>query len=119
MTSANDIRTRLLFGGVFATVGLIVFGIGVAQLVGAIQSSSWPSTKGKVTESEVIRSGGSGPGGDSFHARIAYRYEVDGRAYTAERVRIAEVSSSSPVGRPSGRRPLSSRGPGRRALQAG
>lgn len=89
----------LLFGGIFAAllIGLIVFAA-LVKMKEARAAQTWQSARGKITRSE-IRAVRKRKMDDTEQVRsapsIAYEYTVNGKRYTGERIRLAEVIPES------------------------
>jgi hypothetical protein len=64
------------------------------------RSGLWPSTLGEIVRSEVVRTrGGAGGSGHSYYeARIEYRYEVAGRAFTGTTIDLGGTVHTSAQG---------------------
>jgi hypothetical protein len=68
--------------------GFLIYG-GVRQA----RAESFPTVEGRITRSEITTHRDS-EGGTTFGADIAFTYRVDGTAYTSDRYRYGEMSSS-------------------------
>jgi len=74
-----------------AAVGAMLLFFGIPRIYEASKSSSWPSTEGYITHSEVgrFRSGNGRTFTINYAAIIEYQYQVGGQNYTGNRVREA------------------------------
>lgn len=64
----------------------------------AQQSLSWPSTEGVISHSAVLREMQETSGSTraaTYKADVAYRYKVQGRDYSSERITLADYSSTT------------------------
>lgn len=71
-------------------VGSLVLGAGISlwglpQMRAALATKSWPATPGKVISSTIEAHGSDEDA--TYYNRISYSYEVDGVAYTSNRIR--------------------------------
>lgn len=94
---------RLSLSGCLSALGvLFVFGLvgaglsywGWTILQDARASSSWPTSEGVVTSSEVDHSTDA-EGGDSYSPEIDYQYQVDGQSLTNNQIKFGENSYNS------------------------
>ncbi|MHA2227439.1 MAG: DUF3592 domain-containing protein [Candidatus Hodarchaeales archaeon] len=71
----------------------IIINLGTAiTVVQGLESQSWPTTQGTITERHTIRSGSEGPyGGPTSRAEISYNYTVEGINYTSSTASISET----------------------------
>jgi len=63
----------------------------------AQQSLSWPTTDGAISHSAVLQQMGqtsSSTNAANYKADVTYRYKVQGRDYSSERITLADFSSS-------------------------
>lgn len=70
--------------------------VGVAALGGiylAHVSMQWPATEGKIVDSNVGASSGSGPA--TYSPKVRYTYTVDGRTYEGNRIYFAGIRMAS------------------------
>lgn len=82
-----------VFLGVFLAVGLGLIFSGISEMMTAKDSESWTSVEGVVLKSKVsVDSGGDGT---SYGADVSYRYKVNGKRYTGDKVTVSELSTSS------------------------
>ena len=92
---------KLIFGfiGAVVTAGSIAWYVWASGRVA--EARQWPSTEGRVVASLVERDRRDGYETDSqgrrrhyvdttYHARVEYSYQVDGRTYTSDRIWIAD-----------------------------
>jgi hypothetical protein len=98
-----DAQVFVLSGG----LGLLATLAAIGSMLGARREKSWPSVQGEVLRSgvEAFQSLTAHPGGSSgagttmtlYRPDILYRYEVEGRRYESNAIRLGEaVSDSSP-----------------------
>ncbi len=95
-------RKSLILGTgllVLLLVGATISVLGVRGLVLAIASKQWPSAEGTIISSSVEESHGT----DSnhrpttfYHVRISYRFVVDGRNYSGNRVAFGDIGRGDP-----------------------
>jgi hypothetical protein len=83
-------------------VGAIAIYLGFISVQKAIQSTDWPSVKGKVVESGIRteRSMGTSSGAASrvsYHANVVYEYDVIGKLYTGRKVSYGEYGRENEV----------------------
>jgi uncharacterized protein DUF3592 len=92
---------NVLFGLIFAAVGIGVCGFGYVTLTKAKASADWPSIQGAVTSSDVeTRRETTGTGSEArtkikYAPIVHYSYEVDGREHAASRISYGGFTSSS------------------------
>ena len=86
---------KWIFFAFFGLAGIALTTFGTIGIVRASESTGWPSVQGKVIKSSVeressTRSGSARTGGGSrrtsYHARVAYKYTVDGADFAGDRV---------------------------------
>lgn len=90
-------RRELVLFALCLAAGLLVSCWGVDLIRLALASRGWPSAPGEVVSSEVERNFETGPDRSdlpTYHARVVYRYCVDGRWYTGSRVWFGEYGSA-------------------------
>jgi hypothetical protein len=84
-------------GALFAGIGVYFLVQALAALYEARRSRHWPSTSGRVVESQVQKVRGvDGPG---YRAEISYVYTVAGHEYVGNRAAFANFMHSSWSGR--------------------
>jgi hypothetical protein len=83
-----------IFPWPFLLVGLVGSFIGCRYFVLARLSSDWPSAKGLVFTSRIEEHSDSD--GTTFHAKVAYSYEVAGVKFSSDRVAFGDYGSSDP-----------------------
>ncbi len=87
-----------IFPLIFVVVGGACAFFGLRGLVRAKASVDWPATEGTVAESSVERkrSTGSRRGSSTtYHARVRYKFSVDGTVYSGDRVAYGDYGSSN------------------------
>jgi hypothetical protein len=86
-----------LFSLVFVAIGagVLYYARSVSQKMQ--QSLSWPSTRGEIAHSAVLREtqNSSSSNAPTYKADVAYRYQVQGRDYSSEQVSLADYSSTT------------------------
>ena len=96
---------RIIFGLIFAVVGIGVAIIGANMLAKANASSSWPSVKGKVIASDVKKSTSSRKRGKrrskstSYRAIIKYEYTVAETKHVGDQISFGGSSTSMSAAR--------------------
>ena len=86
-------------GAVFGLIGIGISIWGAVVLKNAKASESWPSVLGEVTESHVVKDTDRDSDGrydTSYHAKVVYRYEVEGAEYTSDTVSFGEHGTDKP-----------------------
>jgi hypothetical protein len=78
----------------FILTGLAIFCYGMYELMQAANSSSWPTAEGMIKECK-ISSSSSVEGRDSFAADVIYEYNVMGKIYTGNKIRMSKVYAPS------------------------
>lgn len=77
-------------GAAIAIVGLVKLITALRTWRSAAASGSWRRVEGVITESEVVphrvRLSGEGSGSRIYRPEIRYRYTVDGKEYTSDRI---------------------------------
>jgi hypothetical protein len=98
LRSEAKTRSAPLFipAGFLIVLGLAFVVFAQADKTRGEESAGWPTTRGEVLESKVVRSSGqpsSEPGGPGWRycAVVRYKYRVDGRDFESERVHGATV----------------------------
>jgi hypothetical protein len=79
--------------------GLAVCGMALSFQRRIRASHMWPHARGKVVEADIaseMSSSSSVAGGRLYWPEIAFEYEVEGRVYIANTVRLVECHSSNP-----------------------
>ena len=76
----------------FIAMGIAGVWTGIRQFSLARESCDWPSVKGVIAESKVLRSS-DGEGGIGFYPTIEYDYEVCGEMHQSSQVAFGEVTS--------------------------
>ncbi len=83
-------------------LGVLLIGGGIGGLVylssaqkKARESRSWPTVKGRITQCDVVRKGGTTGRGVSnvrHEIELTYSYAVDGKKYRGHRIQVFRVS---------------------------
>jgi hypothetical protein len=83
-------------------LGVLLIGGGIGGLVylssaqkKARESRSWPTVKGRITQCDVVRKGGTTGRGVSnvrYEIELAYSYTVDGKRFRGDRMQVFGVS---------------------------
>ena len=107
MPSLNELGPvqRLIMVRIFpwfiVLVGVGAIYLGFISVQKAMQSTDWPSVKGKVVESGIRTEKGpssSKTGSrDSYHANVIYEYDVIGKVYTGRKVGFGEYGREDEV----------------------
>ncbi|NOZ23972.1 MAG: DUF3592 domain-containing protein [Planctomycetes bacterium] len=88
--------STVIFGILFVLAGVAGIGYGVKTVLDASNRESWPTAKAVITSSKVrVQRPRSGGGSSTTIAEITYRYSVEGRTYTSDRVTSAQYGSSN------------------------
>jgi hypothetical protein len=92
---------------ILGAVGLGVIGWGLWQLLKAARTRKWPTASGTLLTSTVTHREALPPDRDDdgpsrprspetlYRAAVTYRYQVDGRTFTGDRLGLDEVETSS------------------------
>jgi hypothetical protein len=82
---------------IFFVLGVLLAAFFVWQLVKGVRARKWPTTEGRVLESQVTKetSYDDGSSSTTYGAEITYRYEVDGEEYSGKRRSFADYRSSN------------------------
>ena len=82
---------------IFFILGVLLSAFFVWQLVKGVRARKWPTTEGRVLESQVTKetSYDDGSSSTTYGAEISYRYEVDGEEYNSKRRSFADYRSSN------------------------
>lgn len=91
----------LIFVTAFGLPGLIALGIAAFQVFTGLSATTWPGTQGTIETSYLAEHSDSD--GTTYSSEIVYRYVVEDRIYTNDRVHVGDDVSSS------GRRPAQRR----------
>jgi len=78
-----DKQTLFIYLPIF--LGVILFLLDFRLLYKSIQSENWSQTEGRITKSELNKSGG-GDSSISYEPQVEYQYEVDGKLYKSKRL---------------------------------
>ena len=88
-----------IFPLIFIVIGASVAFFGLRGLIRAKASTAWPSTQGKVIESSVDKqhssSSGSHSSSTTYHAKIIYKFTVEGTTFSGDRVAYGDYGSSN------------------------
>jgi len=82
-----------LFFGLFLAVGLAILGFGGRSYMLSKQAEGWPTTPGTILTSEFQTN--SDDDGDTYAAKVTYRYSPDGYERTGDRIAFGYTASSS------------------------
>ena len=74
---------------IFVLVGLAIAVYGLIVLYHARRSTTWPSTEGVITQSNVVR------GDDSYAPAVVYSYTINGVRYQGKDIASGPVLASS------------------------
>ena len=83
----------VILGIVFAGAGIATCYFSKPTLDDARASADWPSVRGKITHSKVVRRK-SNDGGRSYSATVEYSYEVDGKKHSDDTIWFGMTTSS-------------------------
>lgn len=91
--------SSFIFKPAFLAVVLLFTGIylmwtGVSGMVFTAKAESWPSVQGTVHAKNVWKRSGRGDSGD-YIPTMRYYYELNGTAYSAERIRYDSMSAGT------------------------
>ena len=92
--------SNLIFGVLFAGVGVALLARVVLDVVSSMASRDWPAIPGRIMDARLERSGGGE--GVTYRSIVSYAYSVSGSAHTAARVRYGdwlEIAWSGPAKR--------------------
>ena len=89
--------------GVLMSLVFIAIGLGLLYYARSVsakaqQSLSWPSTEGVIAHSAVLQQmqqTSSSTNAATYKADVVYRYKVQGRDYSSERLTLADFSSTA------------------------
>lgn len=85
---------RFLAGIVLTALGFfLAFTLGKPLRDQSLASGSWPTTEGRITRSELVRTVSKGTA--MYTADIGYTYDLDGRSFEGERVWFGDDYRSS------------------------
>jgi hypothetical protein len=86
----------------FMAAGIALAVWGFRNLATARESNSWPTVRGTITASRVVRNVEHYTDSDHhrrtrvvYHPQVRYRYAVDGQTFSGSRVTMGDYSSSS------------------------
>ena len=87
----------VVFGGVFALIGLAALVFGIYDYTKAIQTYRWPPVPAKVQSISVNypNKAPSGSENSPFELAVEYDYEVEGKSYSNDRFRRRSVRDGS------------------------
>ena len=85
---------NVVFGILFSLGGIAGIWYGVNTVLRASSMKNWPTAEAIVTQSKVRVQRPSSGGSSSTIAEVRYRYKVEGRTYTSDRVTSAQYGSS-------------------------
>jgi len=74
-----------IMGFVFVGVGIVMSVVGITMLIYAWESVHWPTTKGTIVASKVVKNLDS-DNGTTYRTEVLYRYSVEGKTYTGHRI---------------------------------
>ena len=84
---------------VFIAIGLGMLYYAHTMSTKAQQSLMWPSTEGVISHSAVLtqmrQASGTSSSPPTYKADVAYRYKVQGRDYSSERISLMDISSTA------------------------
>ena len=87
-------RRSVILAIAFTVAGIVVTGFGIQYLRQGLDSKNWPETSGIVTasyaEHQISHRNSAGSSSDSYVARIAYTYTVNGINYTSREIGFGE-----------------------------
>jgi hypothetical protein len=95
MTPAIKFLFSRLFPWPFIIVGALVSWFGVRSLLRAEDSVKWPTVQGVVQSSSMEYHSG-GKGGGTYHAHVLYNYNLNGTAFSGDRIAYGDYGSSNP-----------------------
>jgi hypothetical protein len=84
-----------LFPWPFILSGALALFVGARNCVRAYESINWPTTRGIVQTSSVEYRSGT-KGGGTYHAHVLYNYNLNGTAFSRDRVAYGDYGSSNP-----------------------
>jgi len=84
-----------IFPWPFIIIGALVFSFGVRNLLRAEDSVKWPTVQGVVQSSSMEYHSGD-KGGGTYHAHILYNYNLNGTAFSGDRLAYGDYGSSNP-----------------------
>ena len=86
---------KMILGLVLAALGIgfSIWGYGVMKIARA--SLEWPTTRALIVRSQIKSTSASGETGYQRSADITYRYTVNGKAYTSNKIIAGDYSSNS------------------------
>jgi hypothetical protein len=94
MKSRSPISRFLLIFGTFWSAIVLGFDIFIGwSMIRQSATADWPTTTGHVLRSEIA--GHDDGDGTTYSAEIEYEYEVDGREYQSDRIRLGGFTSTS------------------------
>ena len=82
-----EVMVPYLMAAGACTVGVAAVGYGIHLRRLIARSQTWPSREGEITRSDIVQTRDH-DGDIFFEARIEYRYEVNGRELSGDRVAI-------------------------------
>ena len=94
---------NLLFGLIFAAVGVGVGVYGLNEYKKAKASTTWPSVKGRILDSSVHRStshstsSGRTRNKTTYKARVSYTYAIKGKSFTSKRISFSAFTAVLPI----------------------
>lgn len=96
MASSAGPVARLLAGVVLSGLGFFLgYSLGKPLRDQSLASVSWPTTEGRITRSELVRTVSDGKA--MFTSDVGYTYDLDGRSLEGERVWFGDGYRSSNV----------------------
>ena len=88
-----DAAVVLALSGIMGLLGAVFLFLGMRSVNAARASRAWPSVRGKVTSSQLMRGGSrSRP---FYSAHVAYTFDVNGQSYSGDKVSFGNPRSNS------------------------
>jgi hypothetical protein len=90
--------TGVLMSLVFIAIALVLLYYARSVSAKAQQSLSWPQAEGAISHSAVLQrmqQSSDSTNAATYKADVTYRYKVQGRDYSSERISLADFSSST------------------------
>ncbi len=85
----------ILLPMLFIIIGALILYFGFRNLERAMESPSWPTAQGRITQSSV-GSHRNDEGGRTYHAEVLYKFKVNGTIFSSNRVAFGDYGSGDP-----------------------
>ena len=80
---------------IFMVFGLIGLGVGLELILTGINSTRWPTTRGRIVTSEITMEYRPNHDTTYYHPEVTYTYSVAGQEYQGRQVSVGDHDSDS------------------------